>query len=57
MNKESKDVFFKLSSKIDALDHRIDDVEKQVQGLLIEINKLINMFEAFESIIHKGVKH
>ena len=46
MNKETKDVFFKLSSKIDALDHRIDDVEKQDHGLLVEINKLINMIEA-----------
>ena len=57
MNKETKDVFFKLSTKIDAIDHRIDDVEKQVKDLLIEITKLINMFEAFEAIIHKGVRH
>ena len=77
MNKETKDVFFKLSTKIDESNHRIEEIanlcihnniqvgtrldqkaeKTEVDGLIIEIKKLIGLFEAFESIIHKGVKH
>ena len=64
MNREIKDVLFKLSVKIDHTNDRIDELTKvvettkaEVQGLLVEISKLIRMFQGFERIIHKGVKH
>ena len=95
MNKEMKDVFFKLSTKIDESNHRIEEIAEaftynyaqldekidrksevwrlsnsqigtrldkkadktQVDDLVIEIEKLIGLFQAFERVIHKGVKH
>ena len=77
MNKQTKDVFFKLSTKIDESNHKIEvlaDIctrnnnelderidkkadKSEMDVLVIEIEKLIGLFQAFERVIHQGVKH